>query len=100
MTIGNYKTKNKKYNFQPHVSVIVPARNEEKTILHCLLSLSKLKYPQPKLEIIIVNDRSTDSTGIIIDKFIKKYPTFKYIHITGFQLFTKTKKYSHEFGRF
>jgi len=52
-------------------TVIVAARNEEKNILKCLESLDKLIYPEGKLDIIIVDDRSTDKTGEIIDEFIK-----------------------------
>ncbi len=54
----------------PTVSVIVAARNEEKNILRCLNALDKLIYPEGKLEIIIVDDQSTDNTGRIIDEFI------------------------------
>jgi len=54
----------------PTVSVIVAARNEEEKILRTLESLNKLEYPEGKLEIIIVDDRSTDKTGLIIDEFI------------------------------
>ncbi len=58
-------------------TVIVAARNEEKNILRCLESLDKLVYPEGKLEIIIVDDRSTDNTGNIVDDFIKDKPKFK-----------------------
>ncbi len=54
----------------PDVSVIVAARNEERSILKCLKSLDKLEYPEEKLQIILVDDRSTDNTGNIIDNFI------------------------------
>ena len=54
----------------PAVTVIVAARNEEDKILRTLESLDKLEYPEGKLEIIIVDDRSTDKTGLIIDEFI------------------------------
>lgn len=54
----------------PTVSVIVAARNEEENIHRCLVSLDRQIYPADKLEIIIVDDRSTDNTGKIIDDFI------------------------------
>lgn len=50
----------------PRVSIIVPARNEEESIeqsLHALLTLDYDNY-----EAIAVNDRSTDSTGEIMEK--------------------------------
>ena len=64
----------------PTVSVIVAARNEEREILRCLRALDKLEYPYGKLEIIIVDDRSTDSTGQIIDQFIADKKRFVKIH--------------------
>ena len=61
----------------PTVSVIVAARNEEKNILTCMESLNELIYPSDKIEIIIVNDNSTDSTAKIITDYIKDKPLFK-----------------------
>lgn len=61
----------------PTVTVVVAARDEEKNILDCLHSLDKLIYPEGKIEVIIVNDHSTDSTGEIIESFIKDKPKFK-----------------------
>ncbi len=63
----------------PLATVIVAARNEENNILDCLQSLDNLIYPEGKLEIIIVDDHSTDSTGEIIESFIKDKPKFKCI---------------------
>jgi cellulose synthase/poly-beta-1,6-N-acetylglucosamine synthase-like glycosyltransferase len=67
------------YEDLPRATVIVAARNEEKNINNCLVSLSKLAYAGGKLEIIIVDDFSEDGTGNIIDEFIKDKPLFKKI---------------------
>ena len=48
----------------PMVSVCVPARNEERGIQACLLSLLKQDYPN--FEVIVLNDHSTDHTGELI----------------------------------
>ncbi|MEE2789231.1 MAG: glycosyltransferase family 2 protein [Myxococcota bacterium] len=48
----------------PRVSVIIPACNEARTIAAAIGSLLKVDYPD--LEIILVNDRSTDETGQIM----------------------------------
>jgi glycosyltransferase involved in cell wall biosynthesis len=50
----------------PRVSIIVPARNEEESIERALNSLLALDYDN--YEVIAVNDRSTDSTGQIMER--------------------------------
>ncbi len=60
----------------PSVSIIVAARNEENNILKCMESLNQLIYPENKIEIIIVDDNSTDTTATIIDEFISDKPKF------------------------
>jgi len=55
--------------FQPKVSIILPARNEEEFISACLDSLLKQDYEN--YEIIAINDSSTDSTVKIIESFSK-----------------------------
>lgn len=52
---------------QPKVSVIVPAYNTEKYIFRCLLSL--IKQTLKEIEIIVVDDGSTDDTAKIANKF-------------------------------
>ncbi len=59
----------------PIVSVIVPAYNEEKTIKGTINSLLALDYPKNLLDIIIVNDGSTDNTKKIIEKYKNKQIT-------------------------
>ncbi|MCY4133135.1 MAG: glycosyltransferase [Nitrospira sp.] len=52
----------------PAVSVVIPARNEERNLEHALQSVLALDYPD--LEIIVVNDRSTDATGAILARML------------------------------
>lgn len=60
------------------VSIIVPVYNVEKYIEKCLDSL--VNQTLKDIEIIVVNDGSTDSSELIIKKFIVKYPEkIKYI---------------------
>lgn len=65
--------------YEPSVSVIVAARNEEQYISACLTSLIQIDYPREKLELIIVNDGSTDNTPAIIESFSKLNPIIKMI---------------------
>src|SRR5262249_4023592 len=52
----------KDHGLEPHVAVIMPAFNEEDVIARSLQSLLELDYPAEKLELVAVNDGSTDST--------------------------------------
>jgi len=62
----------KKEHEKPKVSIILPARNEEKFIEKCLDSLIKQDYDN--YEIVTINDSSNDATGDIIKKYSEKFP--------------------------
>ncbi len=51
----------------PSVSVLVPARDEERSIETCVRSLLAQDYPSP-LEVIVLDDGSTDATRAIVDR--------------------------------
>ena len=56
--------KNKYFN-----SIIVCAFNEEKNIVHCLLSIQKALEANRKFEVIVINNGSTDKTDLKIKNF-------------------------------
>src|SRR5690348_14891078 len=55
-------------SYQPPVTVIVPAYNEERTIVSSIRSLLRLNYPE--FEVLVVNDGSTDGT---LDAVVKAF---------------------------
>ena len=60
------------------LSVIIPVYNTEKYLKKCLESVIKQTYKN--LEIIVINDGSTDNSNKIIEKYVTKYPQkIKYI---------------------
>ncbi|HEY5665961.1 MAG TPA: glycosyltransferase family 2 protein [Gammaproteobacteria bacterium] len=63
----------------PLVSVIVPACNEAEHLATALKSLLALDYPS--LEVVVVNDRSTDSTGAVIDEIAASDSRVRAIHV-------------------
>ena len=60
------------------ISVIIPIYNTEKYLARCVDSILCQKYSN--LEIILVNDGSTDSCAQICDDFAKKDDRVKVIH--------------------
>jgi len=48
------------------VSVLIPARNEEKDIINLLSDIKKQSYPNNMFEVIVIDDSSTDSTYEIV----------------------------------
>lgn len=68
----------RKSTLTPPISILVPAYNEGKTIVPCLISLLMLSYPQ--YEIIVVNDGSTDDTLENLKKTFKLRRTAQIYH--------------------
>lgn len=66
----------------PTLSVLVPMHNEEKVAADVLQALVDCDYDWNRMQILAINDRSTDRTGEIIDAFSEKYPIIKAIHRT------------------
>lgn len=63
----------------PSLSIIIPACNEAEYIESALTTLLAQDYPL--LEIIVVNDRSTDATGRIIERMATQDSRIRVIHI-------------------
>ena len=66
-------------NLTPKVSIILPARNEEKYLAKCLDSLIDQDYEN--YEIVVIDDSSEDSTGKIISEYAKR--NSKIIHVSA-----------------
>jgi chlorobactene glucosyltransferase len=76
--LESIETMKKKF---PKVSIILPARNEEKHIRYCINSLLKQDYSN--FELILVNDESTDKTLEIMKEFKNLHPSkIKVVNLT------------------
>jgi glycosyltransferase involved in cell wall biosynthesis len=63
----------------PRISLLFAARDEEEKLPAALASLAQLDYPN--LEIIAVDDRSTDATPRILDEFAAAQAHFRVVHV-------------------
>ena len=81
--LRNIKEPNTNFDYLKPVplSVIIPVKNEEKTLGRLLERLVKIDYPKDRMEIIIVEDGSTDSTPYIAKWYAMKYSYVKYYHL-------------------
>ena len=62
----------------PKVSIIVPVYNEEEYVSTCLISL--INQTLDDIEIILIDDNSTDNSLNILLDYAKKYPNIKVYH--------------------
>lgn len=82
MAIANFiflkiATKQAEITSGPKVSVLIPARNEENSIVNCLNSLVNQSYKN--YEVIVLDDNSTDNTFKLANEFAKKYDFIKVV---------------------
>lgn len=70
------KSLKKDYSYEPTVTVMAVAHNEEKVIWEKLNNLVSVDYPRDKYKILITSDFSTDRTNELVEKFIAEHPDF------------------------
>jgi cellulose synthase/poly-beta-1,6-N-acetylglucosamine synthase-like glycosyltransferase len=81
------------------ISVIIPARNEEKNIGNCLRSIINQTYSERLFEIIVIDDHSTDKTAEVVKSFRKNnIRVIKLADITGNSILNSYKKKAVETG--
>ncbi len=78
VAISNLKNRRKIRRYKPLVSVMIPAWNEEIGILTTVESLLKSTYKN--VELVIINDGSTDNSHTLIREFVEKYNSERVSH--------------------
>jgi len=77
----------------PKVSILIPVRNEEGNIGELLRCIEKQSYPSQLIEVIVINDQSTDNTVSIVQSF----PLVTLLHLPAIKI-NSYKKAAIEMG--
>ncbi len=67
-------------DFQFDVSIIIPVFNVEEYLEHCLDSIIEQTIDKSKIEVLLIDDGSTDSSPDICDRYAEKYSFFRVFH--------------------
>jgi cellulose synthase/poly-beta-1,6-N-acetylglucosamine synthase-like glycosyltransferase len=70
--------KDEKLEEYPFVSILVPAHNEGKVIQKTVESLLLLDYPIDKMELIVINDNSSDDSETILESIKNRYKKYNF----------------------
>lgn len=76
--LKNLKFKDEKLDEYPFVSILVPAHNEGKVIGKTVESLLSLDYPIDKMELIVINDNSSDNSKDILQNIKNRYNKYNF----------------------
>ncbi|MCR8743998.1 glycosyltransferase [Romboutsia lituseburensis] len=76
--LKNLNFKDEKLEYYPFVSILVPAHNEGKVIGKTVESLLLLDYPIDKMELIVINDNSSDDSKDILQSIKIRYPKYNF----------------------
>ncbi len=77
--LDGIKKHNHKIKRYPTVSIVIPMYNEENKIGQCIKHVQALDYPKSHIEIIVVDDGSTDKSAQIVKSLAKQDSRIKYI---------------------
>ncbi len=70
-------------NPSPFVSVVIAARNEERSIEQCLLSVVNQDYPADRFEVIVVDDHSVDGTVPLVEHLAEQYRSLRLVRLSS-----------------
>jgi cellulose synthase/poly-beta-1,6-N-acetylglucosamine synthase-like glycosyltransferase len=87
-------TQKKPFGLEPkqRFSIIIPARNEAKSIITCLNAIIQQDYPTDCYEVIVIDDFSTDETAVLVQTYMAENKLFPIQLLQAKLLQTKGKK--------
>ncbi|HRY82115.1 MAG TPA: glycosyltransferase family 2 protein [Candidatus Moranbacteria bacterium] len=66
-------------DYEPTVAFVIPCKNEEMNISDAVMRCYQVDYPKEKIEVIVINDGSTDKTLLVLKELKKNYPSLKIV---------------------
>ena len=66
--------------YEPTVSILIPARDEESVIGRLLQRMTELTYPRDRLQVIVIDDASSDGTGQIAEEYSRRCECIEVLH--------------------
>lgn len=87
---------------EPEFSIVLCTRNRAELLSHALASLQAIDYPAQKVELVLVDNGSTDATREVADSSAKRFPfAVRYVHepIPGLSV-ARNRGISEARGRF
>lgn len=94
--LRTYKIREPEEEITRPVSVIICARNEEKNLEKNLSLILEQDYPD--YEVVVVNDCSSDDSGLVLRGFASRYPHLKVVTLTEHERFKHGKKFAVTIG--
>lgn len=67
----------------PRVTIVIPMHNEELVAEHALKAMLNVDYPHERLQVIPINDHSSDATMTILNDFADRHPLITPLHRDG-----------------
>ncbi|MGB0929339.1 MAG: glycosyltransferase [Chitinophagales bacterium] len=81
VTMPDWIPKQGRKNFNTSVSILIPARNEEAHIIDCLRAILEQQYPAELLEIIVIDDFSTDKTTDLVEYLVERVSNLQLLQL-------------------
>lgn len=82
ITYANKAIRRHQTGFVPSVSFVIPCKNEGPAIRKTVEKCFAADYPKEKLEVIVINDGSTDNTAEILDELAQEFDKLTVVHWT------------------
>lgn len=73
MRSAQYLSSQHQERYEPYVTFVIPCKNEGEGIAVSVHNSFAADYPPEKLDVIVINDGSTDDTGLVIRRLKRKY---------------------------